>query len=223
MEVPSTTEDRRIDIHEAKTLLPAVLIGYYLPTMLQNLPLLPLSVRQTFCGYWQLYPVWLTILHHGLCCWSSVSAKSADRRADRRDSDSESDLLYIRRAYWLTGSISAVVFFYVRFFSKVPTWDIFLRGMFSSPSAVAGTVISVTDGMDPAMKYDALFTFMSGLFWITLNFGDLEAEGVVRFGTVRVVGAMLVLLFVFGPGAATAFCWGWREEMLHAANRKFKV
>lgn len=221
---PSTISDSSIDIHEAKALFPAVLIGYYIPTVVQNLPMVSQSVRQLFCGYWQLYPVWLSIVHHGLSLWYSAAARTTDtKRLQSGRSSSDNDMAHIRRAYLITGGISAAVSFYVRFLSGIPTWDVFIRGMFHSPAAVAAAVTSVTDGMVPAMKYDAFFTFMSGLLWISLTFGDLKAEGVLRFGTVRVVSVMLLVVYFSGPGAATAFFWGWREEILHAAKRRLMV
>ncbi|RWQ99943.1 hypothetical protein C8Q69DRAFT_512657 [Paecilomyces variotii] len=221
---PSTISDSPIDIHEAKALFPAVLIGYYIPTVVQKLPMVSLSVRQIFCGYWQLYPIWLSIVHHGLSLWYSAAARTTDiKRLQSGRSSSDNDMVHVRRAYLITGSISAAVYFYVRFLSGIPTCDVFIRGMFHSPAAVAAAVTSVTDGMVPAMKYDAFFTFVSGLLWISLTFGDLKAEGVLRFGTVRVVSVMLLVVYFFGPGAATAFCWGWREEILHVAKRRLMV
>lgn len=223
-DAPSTTSASPIDIHEAKAILPAVLISYYLPTLAQNLPLLSLSVRQIICAFWQLYPVWLSITYHGLRLWNSSTERTTDtQRLHSEIPTSDTDMAYIRRAYKITGGISAAVYFYVRFLSGIPTWDIFLRGMFHSPRAVAAAVISVTDGMDPAMKYDAFFTFVSGLLWITLTFGDMEAEGLLRFGTIRVTGVMLLVIYFFGPGAATALCWGWREEILYTAKRRLTV
>ncbi|KAJ9252972.1 hypothetical protein DTO207G8_4492 [Paecilomyces variotii] len=221
---PSTISDSSIDVHEAKALFPAVLIGYYIPTVVQNLPMVSLSVRQIFCGYWQLYPIRLSIVHHGLSLWYSAAAKATDtKRLQSGRSSSDNDMAHIRRAYLITGGISAAVYFYVRFLSGIPTWDVFIRGMLHSPAAVAAAVTSVTDGMVPAMKYDAFFTFVSGLLWISLTFGDLKAGGILRFGTVRVVSVMLLVVYFFGPGAATAFCWGWREEILHAAKRRLMV
>ncbi|KAJ9303196.1 hypothetical protein DTO271G3_570 [Paecilomyces variotii] len=205
----STISDDPIDIYEAKALFPAVLIGYYIPTVVQNLPMLSLSIRQLFCGYWQLYPVWISIVHHGLSLWYSAAARTTNtNRVEAGRSNSDTDMAHIRGAYLITGGISAAVYFYVRFLSGIPTWDVFIRGMFHSPAAVAAAVTSVTDGMVPAMKHDAFFTFVSGLLWIGLTFGDLEAEGILRFGTVRVVSGMLLVVYFFGPGATTAFCWG---------------
>ncbi|GAD96951.1 predicted protein [Paecilomyces variotii No. 5] len=215
-DAPSMTGSSPIDIHEAKVLLPAVLISYYLPLLAQNLPVLSLPVRQIICGHWQLYPVWLSITYHGLRLWYSSERTKNTERLRSEGSISGADMACIRRAYKITGGISAAIYFYVRFLSGIPTWDIFLRGMFHSPRAVAAAVASVTDGMDPAMKYDAFFTFASGLLWITLTFGDMEAEGLLRFGTIRVTSVMLLVVYFFGPGAATALCWGWREEILAA-------
>ena len=188
----------------AKTLLPAVTIGYLLPTIAMYWPSSSLHTRQGFNFVWQFFPLWTTLL-------SGLFARLVK---DTTDTDKvnhvTADLPYLRTTYAFVGAVSAAAYLYVYSVSPVSLFDIFLSNV-RDPSAPIG---GLTEGMGRFLKYDYLFASASGVLWIMLCFGDLRKDGRLRAGWMKILGVMVMVTVCCGPGTMMAVMWAWREGIL---------
>lgn len=200
----AAADNRLIRISYAKMLIPALLVGYFIPTASMFLPILSLDTRQWVNGIWQLFPLWVAALLRllGGCV----------RDTTQRDRvyNPTADLVYLRFAYVFVGLVSALTYSVICIKSQFPVLDIFFKGT-SDPSL---SVTSAIDGMARALRYDEIWCFVSGFYWVGLHFYDLRVKGKLPVNWGKIVVVLATSLLLGGPGATISLAWYWREELL---------
>ncbi|CZR68336.1 related to hydroxylase [Phialocephala subalpina] len=198
-------DNRLVPTVYAKTLIPAITLGYVAPTLGMFLPF-SIDTRQAINGIWQLFPVWTSLLH------TALKFTVTDTTQKERIHNVRADMTYLRYAYAFGGCLSAAAYLYLWMTSPIPLRSLFFSGI-SSPSA---PVFSLSDGIGRFLKYDQIFSFGSGMFWEVLHFNDLKKAGKLKAGWGKILGVLGGATLVLGPGAAMALGWAWREEVLAA-------
>jgi hypothetical protein len=194
-----------VPIADAKVIIPTIGIGYLAPTIAMFLHF-PVESRQLLNGIWQTFPIWTAVLH------SSFKSLVTDTAPEDRKWAPTRGVSWLRYAYAFGGLVSATAYTYLRFTSPFPLHEVFFNGI-SSPFT---PVVSLSDGCARFLKYNQIVAFGSGLFWEALHFRDLKKAGKMEAGWVKVLGILGGMTLLFGPGAAMALGWAWREELMAA-------
>jgi len=201
-------DNRNIKTDALKSLLPAMLAGYYLPT-LANFFASTVESRQSINAMWQLFPLVVPLIQIPLRLLAKPRSNIEGKK--KTASDRKTNLLWTRCTYGLLAAISGLSFIYARWSAPQGTSlaRIFLPGLFKHTQPVT----SFAQGIARFLQYDEIFSLGAGFVWLGLRFRELQRSGepVSWWKSVCALAGTTVTL---GPGAALALGWGWREEVL---------
>jgi hypothetical protein len=189
-------DNRLTQIGPVKTIIPAIILSYVLPSV--TMFLAPgLATRQWVNGlFWQPFPIYATILQRVLPRFVT------DTTYEDRISKLEADMPYLRRIYGFAGVAAACAYLYVRFNSPVSLTEVFFKGV-SNPSEV----VPLAQALTKFLRYDQIAAFSASTVWAMLSFRDLKRGGKVTTSWSKIVGAYAGITLVAGPGAALSAMW----------------
>lgn len=206
--IPSTkfhaADNRHIPIHLAKTILPTLILGYAVLSAGMYWPTSSISTLQGYNFAWQLFPIYLAILHR------IFSSFFPDTEKQDRVNNFKADLFHLRLTYLTAALFSSTVWIYTVLSSPTPLFQVFLGGITNRDVQFK----TVEEGMRMFFKYDEVFCFGSAAIWVLLCFWDLKREGRVTAGWVKILGFYAAVTLALGPGTGLVCMWGWREDVL---------
>lgn len=190
------------------SLLVAMFAGYYLPTF-ANFVAPTLESRRFYNAIWQLFPVFVPLLQKPLCLLAKrfLGTEQKELQTDTR----KKDIRYARYVYGTFALISSLSFIHARF--SVPAGESFARVFLPSLKGHLEPVKSFAGGISRFLQYDEVISMASGFIWLGMKFRELKNAG-ASFSWGKAIGGLVATTYAFGPGAAFALGWGWREEML---------
>lgn len=196
------------------TLLPALVLAYYLPAALMLFHPVA-SDRQAWLFVWQLFPVYLAVASFVL---SRIPLRLPGKRAERtamQKLDAE-----VRGARVCIGALVALavgVWWWTWVGSGASVRG--MVGLFVPRGLPAGELPSLEGFAAEFLRWDEMFVFAGVLGWLGYLFADL---GVVRgvLGWMGVLGCGLASVVVMGPGATAGLGWLWREEAMFKRREK---
>lgn len=175
----ATPDNRHVPSHHARTIGPAVALGYLIPAT----SIMVNSTTQIFDGvWWQIYPFFIILVQRAFALFAHNTV------AIDKIQNPTTDMKHLRRAYIVGGAVAGAVYI-----CSVWTW--------CTPRLLLDT-------------HRHLITLCSGFFWELLHFRDLKRGSRLKAGYLKVVAVLSCTTLLFGPGAAMAVGWAWREEML---------
>ncbi|ETI28353.1 hypothetical protein G647_00802 [Cladophialophora carrionii CBS 160.54] len=212
------SKPRNIPLPYAKALLPALIIGYLIPTGLIFLPYSApdMWTTQAAVAFWQPSPWYVDIL-----IW--VFAKLYSGRSSTKSSPSNrnSDILHLNRIYLtsflVTGMLHLFIIYLILF---SPNSEHSFSHMFLDPFSYSSTQMSMVQGMHGIFLADFWIIFASSLLWAYLALWDLKR---VKLADVNLwsVGILLAIGTVaVGPGAVVTGVWYWREKQLTGQEKE---
>lgn len=195
---------RHVQTHNAQALLPAILLGFTLPTayLLLYAPSTSQSYFVNFITAWQFFPALVPALHMLI---SSVMPRSKVHFVDRP----LSDLGYLRVFYVTCALTSTAAYWYtaLKFYPDSVYYGMsFLSGLknFATMGDLWATWLQV----------DMLAERLPMIYLVALNFRDLKAVGRLTVGWVPLVLGFTAIAALFSPGTALIAAWAYREELL---------
>jgi hypothetical protein len=199
-------DNRLVRTSYAKTLIPALTLGYIVPSILMYWPANTFSFEflQNWNYIWQLSPIWI-VLFHGI-----FARMVKDTTDDDKLKNVTADLPYLRAAYLLSVLVSATSYIYVYLVSPMPLTRLFMEGI-SDPWR---KFENMGEAIGMLLKYDWVFSVLSGAVWVLLYFGDLKSDKRLNVGRGKILAALVASSVILGPGAGMAVMWWWREEIL---------
>ncbi|KAF4540041.1 FAD binding domain containing protein [Lasiodiplodia theobromae] len=199
------TTGRAIHSSVAKALLPALAIGYVLPTILMFLPHESAVTHQNYVALWQPFPIYIAGLTFAI---SAIirKAQGANSQPIEREMFALADVAPLRAAYgavfWTTAIAHIATLVYL--FSNTATMsisEVFFK--------LSGTV---DESVFLFFKHDFLICFAAVFVWCLYSAYELRRTGYVKTEqAVRAALATLAAQVVVGPGAAYVGFWSWRE------------
>ncbi|KAI9148932.1 FAD-dependent monooxygenase BOA8 [Paramyrothecium foliicola] len=201
LEAYRAPDNRLVPAHYAKTTIPAIAIGYLVPAA----GILFGNGVPGVDWLWQLFPLFIVIFHRVLSSLGPNDARN-DRLKNLRV-----DMKYLRPAYFIGGIFAAIVRLYV---------------LATDPSSADNTIISSAQQLwssvlgsgeadwGTLVRANHVLVFVGGLLWMLLHFRDLKSSGRSNASWIKIIGVLGGTTFIFGPGAAMALGWAWREEIL---------
>lgn len=209
---PST---RNLSASTARAILPALVLGYVVPTMLMFFPLADaLHTRQLFIALWQPAPVYVTILTRvfSRVCKSVGSGSVAKTDTAAVDRKANRDIPHLQTLYAVAGCIAAC-FHLVLLLSGVASGTDFITKAFIPFDSFA-QVSTLTDGVVVFFQNDFLIVAVATLLWCLASMWDLHRLGISNISGLVALPILLLSALAFGPGATVAAVWYWREQVL---------
>lgn len=213
---------RLTDVQYTSTVLPAMLIGYYIPAYLSlavpigtgpfeiagyTIPQVTLETRYWWSYVWQLFPIWAWLAQKVFSFFSKSSI-----RWDRLY-NVQRDLPLIRFSVYSVVAISAATYWYTLTQMPFSLREVFVPLYWDPPKDFLANVANF-------MKWDYIFVFGGGFYWLALLFNDLKQWEMLRASWLSLILMAAVTVAAAGPGAAAGLAWLWREEMLASGEMK---
>ncbi|PLB46161.1 FAD/NAD(P)-binding domain-containing protein [Aspergillus steynii IBT 23096] len=211
--------NRSIDKSVLTSLPIALLAGYYIPT-LGCFFASGASTKQTYNAIWQLFPILIPLLQapfrlSGFFKEPSSRSHNNESKAQTADSTTKtqhSGIAEIRKTYIPLAVLSGLTFIYSRF--TAPAGSSVLDIFFPKTMGQSAPITSFSQGIARFLQYDEIFGLGSGLIWLGLRFRELRELG-VSVNWWKLLGGLIGVGFIAGPGAAFTVGWGVREELLY--------
>ena len=205
----NAADKRLTDIAYTMSVLPVMLIGFYMPYFLAFLA--PgLDLRHTGIWLWHMFPIWVSLAQWILARNVMPNSIQYDRinRVTR-------DLWAIRVTIGTLAVLSGITYLYSVLSAPFTLRTIFLP---------TGDKLDTFQGaVQEFLKWDQIFFAASSILWIAYMFADLNDAGMVAPNWLFILGILSTVSLAFGTGAATALGWLWREEILVSRGKKRKL
>ncbi|OAT13499.1 hypothetical protein BDBG_17831 [Blastomyces gilchristii SLH14081] len=206
---------RQVPTSYAKALLPALLLGYLLPTLLFSYHgYSGRRLAEVMSLIWKPAPIYVNII---LSLLSTVYAKGYPDSPRTPPADKPMpDLPFLNRVYLLVFNVAALTHFFTLSAALAPSYpgisivDIFI------PLAIGSLELPSV----PETRTRTLWLVDFGVFWIAttvwcvLAVWDMNRVGRARVNIGVAVGAIMMGTVAVGPGATAATVWYWREEKM---------
>ncbi|KAE8378025.1 hypothetical protein BDV26DRAFT_199127 [Aspergillus bertholletiae] len=196
----------QVESEVSSSLLAAMLAGYYVPTF-ANFLAPAVESRRWYNAVWQLFPVIIPVLQGSV----GLLGKGRSKRPEPPE-QARKNMRTVRYAYRTFALVSGLTFIYARL--SVPAGVSFASVFLPGLRGHLEPVTSFTGGIARFLQYDELISMASGFAWLALKFRELRQAG-AQFSWWKAIGGLLGTTCTFGPGAAFALGWGWREEILN--------
>jgi hypothetical protein len=207
--VYARTTGRPIPSHVAKVLLPALCLGYVIPTVLMFLPHADSITQQNLIAFWQPSPLYVSLL-----VWVGSKALCALRAPKPFDLEifDNKDLPYLQSGYAFCFFATAITHICVLLYAGVSPSVSVSQSFFSLPSFDAIDISGF-------WKYDMVLCFSSVAVWLLHSVFELRRFGyITTFTAFKATGLTLAAGILVGPGATYAGVWAWRESIIASYN-----
>ncbi|KAL7272110.1 hypothetical protein RUND412_005105 [Rhizina undulata] len=207
---------RHVPLEYAKTLLPTLILGFLIPTILMYAPkslISDLRTRQLCTAIWQPFPLYVSFVHRYLTSWCSRDKLKVHQNETALNT---TDMKYLRQTYLFAFAVSALTHGWTNFVS-VTSADpaMHWRRVWTLASwDIDAPVTSPAEGVQQFLLFDYYISFVAGIVWVLLAVADLKRSGKTQIGWGSVVGAVAGGWVLVGPGAVMVAAWAWREEVL---------
>lgn len=208
-----TPSSRTIPESTARALLPALFIGFIMPTIMMFFPLPDaLSAQQIFIALWQPSPVYVIMFTEILSRIIKRKGNSATLKSKSHAERGSLDMPYLQTVYMAVGSISACVHF-----------GFVMKWMFSGTEFISRAFIPwnsfaevshLADGIFIFFQNDFLLLATAAMLWCLVSIWDLYRVGISNVSWQLGFACLVFGCIVVGPGATAAAVWYWREEIL---------
>lgn len=206
----------RVPLSYARSLVPALVGGFLLPTIAIYLPFDDpgFNIKQALVALWQPTPFFVNALLLILPrIFSAGSTKSESDTSDR-------DATYVKKLYRICMVVTAIahIIMLAHFgvlHSHVSFAHVFLPDSTRFPDSGAEILHFI-------FQWDYLIIFGASLLWACVAIYDLSIIGRVKLNVTWLISVIVVGSVVFGPAATIAFAFMWREERMRK-DSKVKV
>ncbi|KAJ5686680.1 hypothetical protein N7536_009299 [Penicillium majusculum] len=202
----------------ARALLPAMILGFAVPTIMLFFPLADaLNTRQIFITMWQPAPIYVVILtqifsHVIKSIGSGTPAKTDSAAVESKFNDSNRDIPHLQTLYTVVGGVSAC-FHVALLLSWAALGTNFITRAFI-PSAAFAQVATIADGVFIFFQNDFLLVAAATLLWCLASVWDLYRLGVSNVSWQVTLASLILGSVAIGPGATVAAVWYWREGVM---------
>ncbi|KAJ5701737.1 hypothetical protein N7488_009285 [Penicillium malachiteum] len=195
----------------AKFILPALVMGYLIPTILLFLTWGSSDTLQVVIALWQPAPLVVSILTTVLSMAARIIFPSATQQKDT-PVDTESDLPHLRTLYQVTGTIAVCAHTGLMFAGALSSEISLTRLLFPTDSFAPGKTLS--KGVFVFFQNDLLLVTAGCFLWCLTSLWDLHRSGLPSFDMSICFLGLIAAYVIVGPGATVAAVWFWREEAM---------
>lgn len=217
--------ERHVPVAVSKAVLPAVCLGYILPTIMMFLPFQDDTIWERLIVFWQPTPALvaaLTILiAAGIRLYESSKHAHKDKYTatvdQAKDWYNKRDLAALKTTYAFVFASSALLHVSIVLYAWTDS-RLSLAGIFCNLPSPFVSDWGITDLAEATLiffKYDLVFSSIPLLVFLLHTIWDIRKLGYITTSTaLETVLAVLVGQVVVGPPATYAGLWYWRETVL---------
>ncbi|KAL5356121.1 hypothetical protein BJX96DRAFT_185601 [Aspergillus floccosus] len=214
--IPGRTVPKEV----AMSLVPAVTLGFVLPTIMSLWPTANISAWQHWIALWQFAPPLVNVLtavfSAGLRRWRQRHSPTEEHEADF-ERYKKRDLPVLQRAYMYAFAIQSTVHMATMAYAWSHPGISIAQTFFGLPNPFRAhwNLASVSQQVATFFRYDAV-TALAGYVggnlysvWELRRLGYIKTSSAMKTALAVVAGQFLV-----GPGATWAALWSWREGVI---------
>jgi hypothetical protein len=199
-----------VPANQAKSILPAIIVGVLIPTLLMFDPFLGSVMRQYMAILWMFCPIYLYGLQKYFAQSSSVNVDRHPRPSACQESSQS--LEYLRWLYGFSFTICAL--------THLSTVAICLTS--NNPQVTLSRTflfeyhenLSIYQGNHNMFLWDFYITMAGGLLWCLVGISDAKRFASAQVNWWKALLAILVSSVCVGPAATISACCAWREAIL---------
>lgn len=189
-------------------------IGYIIPTILLAIPFQSNMLHQWFGGFWQIFPIWVTLLQHiSRYFYAEPEGKRAKDATDRIHKRH-----VLHNAYLFPFTISAAC--HLGTLAVVGATQLRFRDIFIPPPFYSCTKMkSMSAGIHNFFQYDQYIGSAAALVWVIALDTNSKRVSLSWRDWILLLIKILALILVAGPGGAlTVLMWHRDKRVLSAAE-----
>jgi len=204
-----SADSRQVPLSYAKSLLPALVLGYLVPTILMFLPYSDANLwtTQGMIALWQPCPFFVNVI-----LWALSTVNASLDASTEESKPSLGDVEYLGSTYTVVFVVSAL--------THMGTVLVCL--MSSDPHHSFGNVFlprssdapSLTAALGGIFQVDFWIIFAASLAWACLAVWDLKRLGKTDISLGKVAALMAAGTVAVGPAATVTGVWYWREHAM---------
>jgi hypothetical protein len=199
--------DRQISASAGVSLLPALILGYVVPTVLVYYPWGSFAALSKATALWQPAPFFPNIL-----IWvASLVWRPSPGKLNQKNGD----LAQLERIYLFSAAICSALHLAIGVAIMTSTDP---RISLSSVLLLNSQTykIDMAHGLHWIFAWDFWFCFLSSLLWLLISVTDvLRVSGeLTAIAMAKAALAIRLLSVITGPGSALPIVWYWRERKL---------
>lgn len=202
--------NRMVPIYYAKSILPATLIGYVLPTILMFYQWSSPAAAQWAEVFWQPSPLYvpiLTLIFGTVLSWLKLAEDDKNLSAKKEPAD----IIPLKIVYVVTGMLGFVlhwaVIFHVLVSRNISLGSVFVSEFANGPKALG-------HGVHNIFLADFWGFFLASYIWCVSSVWDLKRVGRTNLDVFKAALMIFGAQFALGPGASMSAVWYWREESM---------
>lgn len=211
-------------------MLPAVCLGYILPTILMFIPFQDDALRDRFTAFWQPSPLWAGILS---VIFATVLGVYEKRRLAGKTGFgaavekvmtwyTKREMSALKNTYAFVFASSALIHISIVLYAWLEGGLPALWRLFGDvPNIFVGTseITDPAEGVFVMLKYDFIFSVTPMLVFLLYTVWDIRNLGYITTPTARnAVASLLAGYVLVGPAAAYAGLWYWRESVFDSLS-----
>ncbi|KAI1800760.1 putative monooxygenase [Daldinia bambusicola] len=219
---------RAIPVSVAKSLVPAITLGYVLPTVLALSPIPDFGRWQNLLALWTFTPPLFNVLTSafsaGLERWQRGEKSAEEYEEEHRyDRYETTDVPILKSVYTYAFAVQATVHIATLSYAWMHPGISIAKTFFGLPNPFTPSwnLNGIFAELATFFKYDMVFAVTSFVCSNLYSIWDLRRLGYIK--TTEAVKAGLAVIagqFVVGSGATWAGLWKWREEKLASLEIK---
>lgn len=217
-----TPPSRAVPLHVAKSLIPAITLGFIIPTIMTLAPTPQVQAWKHWCALWQFNPALFSLLVTGISAgikkWEGKERSNGEQDVSRYKAQ---DVSTLKSVYTFAFAVQATAHIASLAYGWSHPEVSLVKTFFDFPSIFKAewSLPSLSAKVATFLKFDMAFAVVGYLGSQLYSIWDLRRLGYVK--TNEAVKAGLVTLasqWLFGPGATWAGLWYWRERKISTVS-----
>jgi hypothetical protein len=209
---------RAVPLHVAQSLIPAITVGFLIPTIMALIPTPRVQAWENWCALWQFSPLLFNLLVVGISTgikkWKGEEKRDGERDMSRYETKDVSALQSVYTfafAVQATAHIASLAYGWshpdVSLFKTFLDFPNIFKADWSLPSLSAKVATM--------LKFDQAFATVGYLgsqlysIWDLRRLGYIKTDEAIKAGFTTLAGQWVV-----GSGATWAGLWYWRERKI---------
>lgn len=202
-----STDMRLTQINYTRTILPSLLMVFYLP-LIQSYLLPEVGQRQTWLQIWQWFPITHSLAQYALSKFSKDTSTQDKVVAPKRD------VATIRYTIAIPALVSTIVWLRTLLMTPASLSQILL------PQHVPTSLSDISASTADVMQWNYLLAVTSAYLWLLYFAWDAKVAGMITQSWVTLLAAMAGTTVVLGPGGALGAGYLYREYIITEKRHK---
>jgi hypothetical protein len=212
-----SADKRAVPLAKAKWILPSILVGYGLPTLLIFSTSLDPENHQLLLAAWQFAAIPVSMLLFSMSRVSEIAIASTKSEKVQPFQPRDQEAVFLNRTYKIVFGLCFIVHLATAYWISSSSSDIvsFSRLLIPTYEIAEPRADTIAAFMFTILRWDHLFAIIA--FWVYGSFSVLTMRGsgiITSMSAIKAFGAFTLAQLATGPGAALMGLWLWREKTM---------